>query len=400
MSGGGGCRPGVVPEKESRTRVNRMLFQSTTPRMAMALWALGMTVAAVPPAASQENSPGGLSSYYVYVAAESEDRVDLVRFDGTGASVLDSVFVGRFPTEIDGPHGLAVDPGGERWYVTLAHGNPFGTVVAYSTETNRPLGSAELGLFPATMQVTPAGLLFAANFNLHGEHEPSSVSVVDVGAMIEVAQIPTCTMPHGSRLTADGARHYSVCMMDELLVEVDAHRLEVTQRFILSPGQEQAWPYDWLPTQPVGAPGCSPTWAHPAVDGRHVYVACNRNAEVLEIDVESWRVTRRFETGEGPYNLDVSPDGTTLVVTYKSGQATGVWDLASGTEVARIPNTRTLPHGIAISPDSRYAFVSVEGVGGEPGTVDVIDLRDGVRAASVDVGKQAGGIAFWKVEPR
>jgi hypothetical protein len=32
--------------------------------------------------------------------------------------------------------------------------------------------------------------------------------------------------------------------------------------------------------------------------------------------------------------------------------------------------------------------------------VDVIDLRDGVRAASVDVGKQAGGIAFWKVEPR
>lgn len=368
--------------------------------MAMALWALGMTVAAVSPAASQENSPGGLSSYYVYVAAESEDRVDLVRFDGTGASVLDSVFVGRFPTEIDGPHGLAVDPGGERWYVTLAHGNPFGSVVAYSTETNRPLGSAELGLFPATMQVTPAGLLFAANFNLHGEHEPSSVSVVDVGAMIEVAQIPTCTMPHGSRLTADGARHYSVCMMDELLVEVDAHRLEVTQRFILSPGEEQAWPYDWLPTRPVGAPGCSPTWAHPAVDGRHVYVACNRNAEVLEIDVQSWRVTRRFETGEGPYNLDVSPDGATLVVTYKSGQATGVWDLASGTEVARIPNTRTLPHGIAISPDSRYAFVSVEGVGGEPGTVDVIDLRDGVRAASVDVGKQAGGIAFWKVEPR
>lgn len=368
--------------------------------MAMALWALGMTVAAVPPAVAQENSPDGQSSYYVYVAAESEDRVDLVRFDGIGASVLDSVFVGRFPTEIDGPHGLAVDPSGERWYVTLAHGNPFGTVVAYSTETNRPLGSAELGLFPATMQVTPAGLLFAANFNLHGEHEPSSVSVVDVGAMIEVAQIPTCTMPHGSRLTADGALHYSVCMMDEMLVEVDAHRLEVTQRFLLSPGSEQAWPYDWLPTQPVGAAACSPTWAHPSVDGRHVYVACNRNAEVLEIDVRSWQVTRRFATGEGPYNLDVSPDGAYLVVTYKGGQATGVWDLAGGTEVARVPNTRTLPHGIAISPDSRYAFVSVEGVGGEPGTVDVIDLRDGVRAASVDVGKQAGGIAFWKVEPR
>ena len=371
----------------------------TTFRGATAVWVLSCAVAPVPGAAGQDGSPDGLS-YYVYVAAESEDRVDLIRFDGTGASLVDSVFVGRFPTEIDGPHGLAVDPDGERWYVTLAHGNPFGVVVAYSTATNRPAGSAELGFFPATMQVTPAGLLFAANFNLHGEHEPSSVSVVDVGAMIEVAQIPTCTMPHGSRLTSDGSRHYSVCMMDELLVEVDAHRLEVARRFHLAPGAEQPWPHDWMPTRPAGAPVCSPTWAQPSVDGRRVYVACNRNAQVLEIDVDSWRLLRRFETGEGPYNLDVTPDGARLVVTYKGGQATGVWDLASGEEVARVPNTRTLPHGIAISPDSRYAFVSVEGVGGQPGTVDVIDLEEGVRAASVDVGKQAGGIAFWKVEPR
>ena len=54
--------------------------------------------------------------------------------------------------------------------------------------------------------------------------------------------------------------------------------------------------------------------------------------------------------------------------------------------------------GIAVSPDSRYAFISVEGVGSQPGTVDVIDLASGAKVASIDVGKQAGGIAFWKVE--
>ena len=371
----------------------------TTCLRAIAAWVSLGAVVPLQGAAAQDGHPGS-PSYYVYVAAESEDRVDLIRFNGAGASRVDSVLVGRFPTEIDGPHGLAVEPGGERWFVTLAHGNPFGTVVAYSTATNRPAGSAELGLFPATMQVTPAGLLFAANFNLHGEHAPSSVSVVDTGSMIEVARIPTCTMPHGSRLTSDGSRHYSVCMMDELLVEVDAYRLEVARRFHLAPGAEGPWPHDERPAHSGGGAVCSPTWAQPSADGRRVYVACNRNAEVLEIDVESWRLVRRFETGAGPYNLDLTPDGTRLVVTYKGGQATGVWDLASGEEVARVPNTRTLPHGIAISPDSRYAFVSVEGVGGEPGTVDVIDLDAGVRTASVDVGKQAGGIAFWKVEPR
>ena len=39
-----------------------------------------------------------------------------------------------------------------------------------------------------------------------------------------------------------------------------------------------------------------------------------------------------------------------------------------------------------------------EGVGAHPGKVDVYDLRALSHAASVDVGQQAGGIAFWKTE--
>lgn len=341
--------------------------------------------------------------YYVYVAAESEDRVDLVRFGPAGASLIDSIPVGRYPTEPDGPHGLALGPDGDRWYVTLAHGNPFGIVVVYSTANNRPAGNADLGLFPATMQVTPAGLLFAVNFDLHGDPLPGSVSVVDVVSMTEIARIPTCARPHGSRLTADGARHYSVCVFDEQLVELDAHRLEVSRRMHLVPGRERTLPPETTSANPGtnGTEGarCSPTWAHPNADGSRVYVACNKNAEVLEVDTESWSVLRRFSTGPGPYNLDITPDGQHLVVTYKGGQATGIWRLADGTEVARVRNTRRLPHGIAISPDSRYAFISVEGVGGEPGTVDIIDIPAGRLAASVDVGKQAGGIVFWKADP-
>ena len=51
-----------------------------------------------------------------------------------------------------------------------------------------------------------------------------------------------------------------------------------------------------------------------------------------------------------------------------------------------------------ISPDSRYAFVSAEGRGDDPGAVDVFDLRSNERVASVEVGPQAGGIAFWKTD--
>jgi DNA-binding beta-propeller fold protein YncE len=56
-------------------------------------------------------------------------------------------------------------------------------------------------------------------------------------------------------------------------------------------------------------------------------------------------------------------------------------------------------HGVAVTPDSRYAFVSSEAVGAEPGKVDVYDLETFALVGSVDVGQQAGGIVFWRMEP-
>jgi DNA-binding beta-propeller fold protein YncE len=136
----------------------------------------------------------------------------------------------------------------------------------------------------------------------------------------------------------------------------------------------------------------------PSPDGKRAWIACNRNREVVELDLENWSVARRFSTGAGPYNLDVTPDGATLVVTYKGDGAVGVFDLADGSVRAVIESSRSIPHGVAVSPDSRYAFITVEGVGNDPGTVDVIDLEAGARVASVDVGRQAGGIGFWKMD--
>jgi DNA-binding beta-propeller fold protein YncE len=144
---------------------------------------------------------------------------------------------------------------------------------------------------------------------------------------------------------------------------------------------------------------CSPTWAQPSVDGRSVFVACNKADEILEIDRTAWTVTRRFPTGRGVYNLAVTPDGTLLVATLKQGAMTEVFDLATGASRARMKTSTTVGHGVAISADSRYAFVSSEGVGAQPGMVDVYDLRALVRVGTVEVGQQASGIAFWKSEP-
>ena len=133
------------------------------------------------------------------------------------------------------------------------------------------------------------------------------------------------------------------------------------------------------------------------MDGRTVWVACNKSNELVEIDAARWSLRRRIPAGDGIYNLAASPDGRLVVGTNKRGQSVSVFEAASGRELARIPTTRRVPSGLVISADSRYAFVTLEGVGSEPGAVDVIDLAAWRKVASVDVGQQAGGIASLEV---
>jgi hypothetical protein len=59
----------------------------------------------------------------------------------------------------------------------------------------------------------------------------------------------------------------------------------------------------------------------------------------------------------------------------------------------------TPAHGVTVSSDSRYAFVSVEVKVAQPGKVDVFDLTAFAKVATVDVGQQASGISFWKMDP-
>ena len=126
---------------------------------------------------------------------------------------------------------------------------------------------------------------------------------------------------------------------------------------------------------PPGDVSCSPTWAQPSADGKTVWVACNKTNDIVELDVANWSMRRRIPAGDGIYNLAASRDGKLLVGTNKRGQSVSIIDAVSGQELARVPTTRRVPSGLVISPDSRYAFVTLEGVGSEPGTVDIIDLR-------------------------
>jgi DNA-binding beta-propeller fold protein YncE len=51
---------------------------------------------------------------------------------------------------------------------------------------------------------------------------------------------------------------------------------------------------------------------------------------------------------------------------------------------------------VAYSPDGRWAFISQESVGIDPGAVDVIDLTTRARVASIPIPRQPTGITILK----
>jgi DNA-binding beta-propeller fold protein YncE len=347
-------------------------------------------------------SPVPATTYHLLATAESADQVALIAFKpcqpaevppSCGAGVERTYGVGRWPLEIEGPHGVVASPDGKSFYVSLAHGRPFGRLEKYDVATGRALGAVELGMFPATVDVSPSGaFVYAVNFNFEDpDMAPSSVSVVLGEAMTEIARAETCRMPHGSRLNPQGTMHYSGCMMNDLLVEVDARTMVVRRLFNVAAGKEG-------PVAPAEAFAgmssvCSPTWAQPSADGSRVYVACNKSGEIVEVDVASWSLVRRWATPAAPYNLAVTPNGKLLVATQKGPGTVTIWRLADDTLMAQIPGTRQVASGVAVSRDSRFAFVTLEGIGGDPGTIDIIDLKTLQKVATVDIGKQAGGIS-------
>ena len=408
LSLGSACICGI---SSACIRVNAVI-RGQRMRFLDSLRSLGMTAVLVI-AASAARAQAPERDYTVLVASEAVDQIARITFGpGAGptmAKVERTTEIGINPMDPDGPHGIAVAPDGRSFYVTTAHGVPFGNLWKVDAKTSEITGNVELGSFPATLQVSPdGGFVYVVNFNLHGEMSPSSVSVVSTDPFVEVARIRTCTMPHGSRLNAAGTRHYSACMMDDMLIEIDARELAVSRHFMLKKGAEHGMA--GAPRHSMGQPAgadrgghgmdapksgdaaCSPTWAQPSADGRSIFVACNKSNDIVEIDAATWALKRRIAAGNGVYNLAATRDGRLLVGTNKRGQSVSIIDIASGKELARVPTQRRVVHGVVISPDDRYAFVSIEGVGSEPGTVEMIDLRSHRRVASVDVGQMAGGI--------
>src|SRR5919107_4982771 len=179
-------------------------------------------------AAAQTADPG----YRVGVVSESGDIATWLKPVGAGLAVERVVPLGIMPTGIDGPHNITVSPDGKNYYVTVAHGTPFGSLWKMSMAGDSLVGRAQVELFPTTISLTPDGqFAFVANSDFHGDHpRVNVVSVVHTPTMNKITDIPACDMPHGVKVNRAGTRAYISCMHSDEILQLEVATLAITRR--------------------------------------------------------------------------------------------------------------------------------------------------------------------------
>ena len=379
--------------------------------------------------------------YRLVVVSESGDIITWIRVRDGKLESERVVPIGIMPADIDGPHNVTIAPDNKSYYVSVAHGTPYGSLWRLDAFNDTLIGRAPVELFPTTISVTPDGeLAFVANSDFYGDRpRVNPLSIVHTPSMTTITNLPVCDMPHGVKVNHAGSTVYVSCMHSDELLELDISTLSVVRRVKTGSGHAMAGGGHDLDahkataatptpaataasasapspaaapdhaghdmgsmskTGPTGGPDlskeCAPTFVSVSPDDRYLYAACNVGYTMQVWDAASMTFIKELPTGKGAYNVEPSPDGKFVIVTNKKDQSISVFDAQTLTEVARIPTTKKIVHGIAYSPDSKLAFITQESIGADPGAVDMIDLTTLKNIGTLPVPAQPTGISTWR----
>lgn len=353
--------------------------------------------------------------YKVGIVSESGDIVTWLRPQGNGLVVDRVVPVGIMPADIDGPHNITMAPDMKSYFVTIAHGVPFGALWRFDARNDSVMGRATVELFPTTIAVTPDGeFAFVANSDFHGDRPRTNVvSIVHVPTMAKITDLPACDMPHGVKVNHAGTFAYVSCMNSDEILEIDTNTFGISRRARIGKGHNMAMagmdhaamnhappPSGSSPTPPeqtgILAKECAGTFVSVSPDDKTLYVACNYGNSVQVWDAATLTLIKEIPVGVGAYNVEPSPDGTIGIVTNKKDQSFSILDLKAMTELARIKTTKKIVHGVAFSPDGKTAYVSQESIGSDPGAIDVVDLATRKVVSTIAIPAQPTGLTIFK----
>lgn len=174
---------------------------------------------------------------------------------------------------------------------------------------------------------------------------------------------------HMVGVTASGALAYTGNIAGGTVSELDLR----TKRFVRS------WE---VPAQPE-AINVTP-------DGSEVWVGSNATGRVSVLVPATGQVTTAAEGFGWPYRVRFTPDNTTVLLPDLRNEELRFLDRATKRELGRIAFPGGGPQGITITPDGRYAFLSLS----REGRVAIIDVAARRVAGHLSVGTSPDGVVY------
>ena len=356
--------------------------------------------------------PGSTDEARILVASGFTDQV-FVLDPGSGA-VLDSLAVGRRPYARSEPHAMAVAPSGDRWYLTLAHGEP--QLQVYERPGHRMIGALTLPMGGAArVGLTPDGAVaFVPDYGRSAGEEPGEVARIRTRTLVITHRTPICPAPHDARVDPSGELVLVTCAFGFEVVLLSASDLSERARIVVAEeprggmeGREaprHAGPSEHPGASMHGADSVGPAGSRGAMpmpmnaawspDGSRAWVTLMGGDRIVEVGREG-DVRRTVEAGPQPTSLLVTPDGRRLLVTNRQGPSLSIFSLPE-LELEREIDLGDAPHpqGITMGSEGGTAWVSYEGEVGSQGGVIALDLDSGQLRWQTVVGAYVLGIAW------
>ncbi|MGZ4815698.1 MAG: beta-propeller fold lactonase family protein [Terriglobales bacterium] len=128
-----------------------------------------------------------------------------------------------------------------------------------------------------------------------------------------------------------------------------------------------------------------------SVDGRFLYVVCERSNEVLIVDPKLATVVQRIAVGSVPRGLALSPDGSQLFVTNSNNDTVSAID-TTALKITRTLHTGFEPVDVAVDHDGQTLYTANR----LSNDISVIDLKTGEERKRLTAGR---GSSYLTMSP-
>jgi len=282
----------------------------------------------------------GAPSPRLYVPNQDDATISII--DTRTRKLIETLDLRRygFPDNAK-PHHVQVEPDGSAWYVTLIGA---GKVVKFD-RNNKILGTASLEV-PGLIALHPTkDLMFVAR-SMSAVNPPPTLAIVRRSDMKVLDEVDLLfPRPHGVLVHPKGERVYVTSLGTNQIASVGVEKGDV--KLVDLPG----------PAHSIVQAAISP-------DGRWLTVTGELTGKLIVFDLADPaqpKLVREIPVGQGSFEPVFTGGGRYVFVTARMVNHVTVVDTKDWSVVDSVSGPGfVFPHGIAMSADGKYVFVSNE----------------------------------------